>query len=65
MFVRRRRPSSLLISESYPNAILYQEALRNAIAKYRLHDEGYALITAQNAAAAAERGKQRGRGQFV
>ena len=28
----------------------------------RLHDEGYALITAQNAAAAAERGKQRGRG---
>jgi hypothetical protein len=26
----------------------------------RLHDEGYALITAQNAAA-AERGKQRGR----
>ena len=28
----------------------------------RLHDEGYALITARNAAAAAERGKQRGRG---
>lgn len=28
----------------------------------RLGDEGYALITAQNAAAAAERGKQRGRG---
>jgi hypothetical protein len=28
----------------------------------RLHDEGYALITAQNATAAAERGKQRGRG---
>jgi hypothetical protein len=28
----------------------------------RIHDEGYALITAQNAAAAAERGKQRGRG---
>ena len=30
--------------------------------RVRLHDEGYALITAQNAAAAAERGKQRGRG---
>jgi hypothetical protein len=28
----------------------------------RLYDEGYALITAQNAAPAAERGKQRGRG---
>jgi len=28
----------------------------------RLGDEGYALITSQNAAAAAERGKQRGRG---
>jgi len=28
----------------------------------RLHDEGYALITAQNAAAAAERGRTRGRG---
>jgi hypothetical protein len=28
----------------------------------RLRDEGYALITAQNASAAAERGKQRGRG---
>jgi hypothetical protein len=28
----------------------------------RLGDEGYALITAQNAAGAAERGKQRGRG---
>ena len=28
----------------------------------RLHDEGYALITAQNAAAAAERGRKRGRG---
>jgi hypothetical protein len=30
--------------------------------RVRLHDEGYALITAQNAAAAAERGKQKGRG---
>jgi hypothetical protein len=28
----------------------------------RLRDEGYALITAQNAAAAAERGRQRDRG---
>ena len=28
----------------------------------RLHDEGYALITAQNAAAAATRGRQTGRG---
>jgi hypothetical protein len=28
----------------------------------RLRDEGYALITAQNTAAAAMRGKQRGRG---
>jgi hypothetical protein len=28
----------------------------------RLHDEGYALITAQNAAAAAARGRQTGRG---
>jgi hypothetical protein len=28
----------------------------------RRHDEGYALITAQNAAAAAERGHKRGRG---
>jgi hypothetical protein len=28
----------------------------------RLHDEGYALVTAQNAAAAAERGRKRGRG---
>ena len=28
----------------------------------RLHDDGYALITAQNAAAAAEQGRKRGRG---
>jgi methyl-accepting chemotaxis protein len=28
----------------------------------RRHEEGYALITAQNAAAAAERGRKRGRG---
>jgi len=31
-------------------------------ARARLHDEGYALVTAQNAAAAAERGRKRGRG---
>jgi hypothetical protein len=30
--------------------------------KARLRDEGYALITAQNAAAAATRGRQTGRG---
>ena len=28
----------------------------------RRHDEGYALVTAQNAAAAAERGRKRGMG---
>jgi methyl-accepting chemotaxis protein len=28
----------------------------------RRHDEGYALVTAQNASAAAERGRKRGRG---
>ena len=28
----------------------------------RLHDEGYTMITAQNAAAAATRGQQAGRG---
>jgi hypothetical protein len=27
----------------------------------RLHDEGYALVTAKNGAAAAERGRKRGR----
>jgi hypothetical protein len=31
----------------------------------RLHDEGYARITAQNTSAAAERGRQRGRGDAV
>jgi hypothetical protein len=30
--------------------------------KARLQDGGYALVTAQNAAAAAERGRKRGRG---
>ena len=38
------------------------EVSAKAQEKARLRDEGYALITAQNAAAAAERGKQRGRG---
>jgi len=30
--------------------------------RLRLHDEGYALITAEDAAATAERGRQRGGG---
>lgn len=34
------------------------EAQENA----RWHDEGYALVTAENAAAAAERGHKQGRG---
>jgi hypothetical protein len=38
------------------------EVSARAQGRARLHDEGYALITAQNAAAAAERGKQRDRG---
>ena len=38
------------------------EVSAKAQERARLHDEGYALITAQNAAGAAERGKQRGRG---
>ena len=38
------------------------EVSARAQERARLRDEGYALITAQNAAAAAERGKQRGRG---
>ena len=38
------------------------EVSAKAQERSRLGDEGYALITAQNAAAAAERGKQRGRG---
>jgi hypothetical protein len=38
------------------------EVSAKAQERARLHDEGYALISAQNAAAAAERGKQRGRG---
>jgi hypothetical protein len=37
------------------------EVSAKAQERARLHDEGYALITAQNAAAAAERGKQRAR----
>jgi hypothetical protein len=38
------------------------EVSSKAQERARLHDEGYALITAQNAAAAAERGRKRGRG---
>ena len=38
------------------------EVSAKAQERARLRDEGYALVTAQNAAAAAERGKQRGRG---
>jgi hypothetical protein len=38
------------------------EVSAKAQERARLLDEGYALITAQNTAAAAERGKRRGRG---
>jgi hypothetical protein len=38
------------------------EVSAKAQERARLHDEGYALITAQNAVAAAERGRKRGRG---
>jgi hypothetical protein len=38
------------------------EVSAKAQERARLHDEGYALVTAQNAAAAAERGRKRGRG---
>ena len=38
------------------------EVSAKAQERARLHDEGYALVTAQNAAAVAERGKRRGRG---
>jgi hypothetical protein len=38
------------------------EVSAKAQERARLRDEGYALISAQNAAAAAEHGKQRGRG---
>jgi DNA primase RepB-like protein len=38
------------------------EVSSKAQGRARLHDEGYAFITAQNAAAAAERGRKRGRG---
>src|SRR5208282_4447189 len=39
------------------------EVSSKAQERARLHDEGYALITAQNAAAAAERGRKTGRGK--
>jgi len=38
------------------------EVSAKAQERARLQEEGYALITAQNAASAAERGKQMGRG---
>jgi hypothetical protein len=38
------------------------EVSAKAQERARLHDEGYSLVTAQNAAAAAERGRKRGRG---
>jgi hypothetical protein len=38
------------------------EASARAQERARLQDEGYTVITAQNAAAAAERGRKRGRG---
>jgi hypothetical protein len=38
------------------------EVSAKAQERARLRDEGYALTTAQNAASAAERGRQRGRG---
>ena len=38
------------------------EVSARAQERARLHDEGYALIIAQNAAAAAERGRKRGKG---
>ena len=38
------------------------EVSAKAQERARLHDEGYALVTAQNASDAAERGRKRGRG---
>ena len=38
------------------------EVSAKAQERVRLRDEGYALVTAQNAAAAAARGRQTGRG---
>jgi hypothetical protein len=46
--------------EETPNKL--REVSARAQERARLHDEGYALITAQNAAAAATRGRQTGRG---
>jgi hypothetical protein len=45
-----------------PDSISREKVSAKAQERARLHDEGYALITAQNAAAAAERGMQRGSG---
>jgi len=44
------------------NANKLMEVSARAQERARLHDEGYALITAQNAAATAARGRQAGRG---
>ena len=38
------------------------EVSTKAQERARLHDEGYALVTARNAADAAERGRKQGRG---
>jgi len=38
------------------------EVSAKAQERARLHDEGYAVITSQNAAAAARHGRQTGRG---
>jgi hypothetical protein len=46
--------------EEIANKLL--EVSAKAQERVRLRDEGYALITAQNAAAAAEQGRKRGRG---
>ena len=47
-------------AEAIANKLL--EVSEKAQEKARFHDEGYALVTAQNAADAAERGRKRGRG---
>jgi hypothetical protein len=50
---------------SEPTVDKLMEVSAKAQERARLHDEGYALITAQNAAAAAERGKQRAGGTYL
>ena len=46
--------------EDIANKLL--EVSAKAQERARLHDEGYALVTARNATDAAERGRKRGRG---